>query len=103
MRSEGGLSNCTNGPKSPDGDGDVTDGAAAEQSSTGCGVTAVLGGRRRLCAFGCVGSFRVERAAGCRGLHLRRYVGIVELSGNIGAVLGGEFDLDRHESISPSS
>src|SRR5438067_3095164 len=53
--SEGGLSNCTNGLKSPDGDGDVTDGAG-EPITDGCGVTAVWGDGD-VCASGCVPPF----------------------------------------------
>src|SRR4029434_9973265 len=48
--SEGGLSNCTNGPKSPDGDGDVTDGAG-ETIVVGWGETAASGDGD-VCAFG---------------------------------------------------
>src|SRR5438067_11503584 len=40
--SEGGLSNCSNGLKLPDGDGDATGGG--EAIALGCGVTVVAGG-----------------------------------------------------------
>src|SRR5437660_1164329 len=39
--SEGGLSNCTNGPKSTGGDGDATGGG--EALALGCGGTAASG------------------------------------------------------------
>src|SRR5205814_5086402 len=53
--SEGGLSSCTNGPKSPTGDGDVTD-EGGEPITHGCGVTAVWGDGD-VCASGCVPAF----------------------------------------------
>src|SRR6266403_2032882 len=54
-RSDGGLSNCTNGLESPDGDGEVTDGDG-EPITDGCGVTAVWGDGD-VWASGCVRPF----------------------------------------------
>src|SRR5205814_5555322 len=52
---EAGLSNCTNGPKSPGGDGEVTDGGG-ETVAVDCGVTAVSG-EVGFCACGCGSPF----------------------------------------------